>query len=399
VTVVNAAAGVYWRGNPPNWNSPIQKVGYGVYNGDRVELECWTTGSTVPPLNNNRLWYKARIVSGRGKGEGFVNDHFLNTGINQPNVKVPGVPACGASPSPTPGPTPTPTQDLSRYAGYIVTWDGDKKAQKTSWLVGPDLKRRWISDIGTYNCLVSRGAKRWPSPLPASVLDRLTDLNGISAICADYMILDSRGSGSALEPTQMMEHFVGKLRALLPSKKIKFEANPYPAVGVFSWPWNPSEILNGLGAFFKFAQVGAYHDSVVTGKNWLSAEISRVILADPKVKIILLGYSQGAQVAGDVYQNTSRANLIGAVLFGDPYFNGSDSEHDRVMGGLTGRNGILTQPPSQPRPHFIGHVLSFCHPHDLICQGPTQAVHLLHDHENYAELGEPEVAAQRASAW
>lgn len=101
--VVNASGGVYWRGNPPNWNNPIRKLGYGVYNGDTVRLECWTTGSIVPPYKNNSLWYKAHIVSGKGKGEGFVNDHFLNTGINQPNVVVPGVAKCGARPSPPPG--------------------------------------------------------------------------------------------------------------------------------------------------------------------------------------------------------------------------------------------------------------------------------------------------------
>jgi hypothetical protein len=97
VSVVNADGGVYWRGSPPDWNNPIRNSGYGVYNGDRVELECWTNGSTVPPYNNNPLWYRAHIVSGVGKGSGYVNDHFLNTGINQPNVAVQGVSKCGAS--------------------------------------------------------------------------------------------------------------------------------------------------------------------------------------------------------------------------------------------------------------------------------------------------------------
>jgi hypothetical protein len=107
--VVNADGGVFWRGNPPDWNNPIRNVGYGVYNGDQIELDCWTNGSTVPPYNNNTLWYHARVVAGLGKGDGFVNDHFIATGINLPNIVVPGVPQCGGSPAPAPPPPPVPT--------------------------------------------------------------------------------------------------------------------------------------------------------------------------------------------------------------------------------------------------------------------------------------------------
>lgn len=71
-------------------------------------------------------------------------------------------------------PSPPP---LSRYDGHIVQWKGDKKPQRTAWLVGPDLKRRWIPDIATYQCLKARGV-RGPIPLSARILDKLEDLNG-----------------------------------------------------------------------------------------------------------------------------------------------------------------------------------------------------------------------------
>jgi hypothetical protein len=109
VTIVNAEGGIYWR-SAPDWNAPIAIVRHGVYNGDQVELECYERGGTVPPYNNNPLWYQARVVSGFGLGEGLVNDHFLDTGVNVPNIVVSGVPACGApasTPSTAPGGSPT----------------------------------------------------------------------------------------------------------------------------------------------------------------------------------------------------------------------------------------------------------------------------------------------------
>lgn len=75
-----------------------------------------------------------------------------------------------------------PVSPLSKYVGHIVQWSGDKKAQKTAWLVGPDLKRRWIPDIATYNCLKAQGAPG-PTKLPASTLGKLKDLTGVHATC------------------------------------------------------------------------------------------------------------------------------------------------------------------------------------------------------------------------
>lgn len=96
-SVVNANGGVYWRAKP-DWNTPIKVSRHGVYNGDRVELECYVRGGTVPPYDNNPLWYQAKIVSGFGIGSGLVNDHFIDTGTNVPNQPVEGVPGCGSSP-------------------------------------------------------------------------------------------------------------------------------------------------------------------------------------------------------------------------------------------------------------------------------------------------------------
>jgi hypothetical protein len=85
----------------------------------------------------------------------------------------------GKVPAPKAKSKPNP---LKRYADKIVQWSGDKKAQKTAWLVGSDLKRRWIPDIATYNCLKARGVPG-PVKLPAKTLDKLKDLRDVRANC------------------------------------------------------------------------------------------------------------------------------------------------------------------------------------------------------------------------
>lgn len=68
------------------------------------------------------------------------------------------------------------------WAGHIVQWDGDRKAQKTAWLVGGDFRRRWIDTTARYSCLKR---KKVPGPvaLPAATLNDLRDVTGVKAPC------------------------------------------------------------------------------------------------------------------------------------------------------------------------------------------------------------------------
>lgn len=72
--------------------------------------------------------------------------------------------------------------DVTRYRGHVVQWDGDTKAQKTSWLVTGDLRRNWIPDTATFNCLRDRGTPG-PVVLSSSALNRLPDQIGVHASC------------------------------------------------------------------------------------------------------------------------------------------------------------------------------------------------------------------------
>ena len=98
-SVMNAPEGVYWR-SEPNWAAAERINGFGVYNGEIIEVHCYQSGSTVEG-SSDAMWESASDVNGPGYGSGWINEHFINDNqpINQPS---PGVPPCGGSPAPPP---------------------------------------------------------------------------------------------------------------------------------------------------------------------------------------------------------------------------------------------------------------------------------------------------------
>ena len=85
------------------------------------------------------------------------------------------------------------------YAGTIVQWKEDPKAQKTAWLVvpGPDggWRRHWIPDIASYFCWKNVRGAPGPYALEPAVLDALPDITGVHATFADCNTTGGRGGG------------------------------------------------------------------------------------------------------------------------------------------------------------------------------------------------------------
>ena len=182
----------------------------------------------------------------------------------------------------------------------------------------------------------------------------------------------------------------------------------YPAVSVKSW--------TGLGAKLKVP--GAYHKSVVKGKDWLRTRVKRKIdNCGGRTLIVLSGYSQGAQVVGDVYQELERngkaRHIFGVVLFGDPYFNpypggrgssmGKWRHNEGVPGKLSkqGTGGALGRRPTYKA--SSNRVRSYCHKTDPVCQAGTRSSNPFkpfQNHENYAKTGPGEPGeATDAGRW
>lgn len=125
-----------------------------------------------------------------------------------------------------------------------------------------------------------------------------------------HTVIDSRGSGEnnivhghvIPEISPPAASFASELRHEHPSSSVSLISNPYPAVGLWG---SVREVINLIGAGLGVGPLGAYHASVVAGENWLRTEIqNQVNTCGGRTNLILIGYSQGAQVTGDVYQRS-----------------------------------------------------------------------------------------------
>lgn len=204
--------------------------------------------------------------------------------------------------------------------------------------------------------------------------------------CVGHTVIDTRGSGDSLRLSKPARAFVNEFLQFHPKTQVVL--NPYPAVGMGKF----------AGAALRLP--AGYHRSVVTGKTWLRTKLKALqTICGTTTKVILIGYSQGAQVAGEVLQEPGLpSNVVGAVFFGDPKFNSADSIADR-SNYILGRNGILGTRKiygSHKSDRLRGRVLSFCHHLDPICQGIDfgNLAHPFSQHTNYDFRGEPERAAQ-----
>ena len=184
------------------------------------------------------------------------------------------------------------------------------------------------------------------------------------------MLIDSRGSGEKkgiISPPG--EEFDIPLMNALPSGSISIKLNPYPAAKIFGWfPSNILNNLNGLGAFMHSDDIGAYHASVREGEKDLAAIIKSQVTGGcaNQTKIVLLGYSQGAQVTGNVFQGLSKSeakHVAAVVLFGDPLYNHRDHAADvgnRDLDGALGSRDAFRNSSTK--------ILSYCNDKDPICQ-------------------------------
>jgi hypothetical protein len=176
---------------------------------------------------------------------------------------------------------------------------------------------------------------------------------------------------------------------------VTFDPVVYPAVGLLG---NWRKIINTVGAGAKIGFLGSYNGSVNDGKAALRQVISSEARVCPKVKLVLAGYSQGAQVVADVYQRdlspSQRSRIAGVVVFGDPYFNPADTKpdvgsYDPTRYGGLGKRGLY---PSSSTPIF-----SICHLYDPICQGPGRddfSQHTNYQNDPWIKIAAAKIAAE-----
>ncbi len=178
--------------------------------------------------------------------------------------------------------------------------------------------------------------------------------------CPPYEVIGARGSGQReLRSEQNMgpevHDFYVSLRVLLGSGVVHGHGVRYPAVNVKS--------AAGAGAALHLG--GAYTDSVRAGSLAVRGWIHDRHKACADTRFVLAGYSQGAQAMGDALAHSGVRKLVAAVaLFGDPYFNADSwsarGSYDPSSYGVFGPRGEWDS-------SLYGHVFSYCHWHDIIC--------------------------------
>jgi hypothetical protein len=209
------------------------------------------------------------------------------------------------------------------------------------------------------------------TPLNVSTLDE--------SGCVSVYLIGSRGSGEepagrdayrglGPEVYQFSARFAADIKPA--GQSYAYLANPYPAVAISpgganadGWMWNLAGLIVTL-------PLGDYDASAALGSADILAAARRIIATCPDTRILLAGFSQGAQVTGDAYQLLSpaeRAHLLGVFLLSDPRRNASDLAADAGSAALgAARAGArplfpLTSPEQ---------VRSYCQSGDPVCDGP-----------------------------
>ena len=223
-----------------------------------------------------------------------------------------------------------------------------------------------------------------------------TSSSAATATCPDYLFIGATGSGSdgaGNQPLTTSSPYDGMgmtvddvyVRVLRDSKAgagtswLVIDALPvdYPAAGVGPG-FNLLDDINGIGAALEIAPLGSYHASVLEGTDKAIEDVNDFVsrCGPTGAKVILGGYSQGAQAIADGIEGKADAlgetmdtsALLGAVFFGDPYFNPqSDADHGDFDPGRSGLLGIVPEYASNLRPERRIH--SWCRNKDPICQG------------------------------
>lgn len=147
----------------------------------------------------------------------------------------------------------------------------------------------------------------------------------------------------------------------------------YPAAPVFFEDVRPSPAA--AGPPFDPTPLNAYYASeragVLAAQRAIAAAADDIERCGGTQHIVLFGYSQGAQVMGDVLSSLpprTMSMLSGAALFADPQFN--PREDPGVMKGDFDpeREGLFGARPALP-PALSGKVVSYCRTKDVACQG------------------------------
>lgn len=289
---------------------------------------------------------------------------------------------------------------LPQVMSLIAEWVAEKSA--SDFEAAAALTRDTYADLTDYLSYVNRNNDG------AKVVQDTPDPAAIAGVCeADYAVFTTRGSGENIdgnansEYRDTIDNSVGykggqaaqpgapviqgltrfpatlawEITSKLPSdKKIRFIPVYYDAI--------PVPIV-GRDA----SNLGGYNNSVKRGVAQMSSDLGEFQKKCPETPIILIGYSQGAQVIHATLAalpESATSNINSVLLIADPLMNSLhknngieyDARADNDKGAFTTYSfpfmGISAVVSAVPLPdHIAAKVLQICDVDDIVCQAGT----------------------------
>lgn len=165
--------------------------------------------------------------------------------------------------------------------------------------------------------------------------------------CADVHIIATRAS-TERPGAGIIGSLVGAVQRAS-DQTVSTEATDYPAV------LNP------------------YNQSVAAGVRALTGRLTAKAAACPDTKLVLMGYSQGAHVTGDVLASGRAPGVTAVILMGDPrYVPGKP-----FNAGTSKVAGLFPRGARESLDAFGDRIQSYCDTGDTFCaKGASVAVHL-----------------------
>ncbi len=186
--------------------------------------------------------------------------------------------------------------------------------------------------------------------------------------CYDVQIMGLRGSS---EPQFDTEHNMGSLVGPI-ADSIARQAPDGTTVSFYGLPYQAAAV--GI----------SYFESKQQGMSMLHDYLGEIVAACPYMKLVVIGYSQGAHAAGDqlAMESSSITDHVAAfVMFGDLRFNPDTSY---VWGTFDpGKYGFFDKRAASDFFSWSTRVFSFCNHGDVACQRTGDLLLDPHDQSVY----------------
>jgi len=195
--------------------------------------------------------------------------------------------------------------------------------------------------------------------LPVSLIE--SKASAAIGPCTDVQFIGLRGSNERMLASQ---HDMGALVGPMADKAASL-ATGGSTVSFYGLPYPASSA--GIVTFLD----QEYFHSEHQGRDMLHSYLASITAACPDMKLVVMGYSQGAHAAGDdlATEPSSIINHVAEfVMFGDPRFNPDATSY--TFGTFDPRDHGLAGPRSLG--DFSGwdsRVSSWCNRNDIVCQG------------------------------